>query len=91
MISVLREYNNMKEEIINPENAVYCIVEKQRKHNVSVRTKKKKILVSNSAICRKKENQLIEHQETSKLLRKLGIRIPLSNIPYYLIKAAVLF
>ena len=42
MISVLREYNNMKEEIINPENAVYCIVEKQWKHNVSVRTKKKK-------------------------------------------------
>ena len=71
----------MKEEIINLENVVYYIVEKQQKHTVSVRTKKTLILVSNCALCRKKENQLIKYQETSRLLSKLGIRIPLSNIP----------
>ena len=81
VISLLREYNKMKEDIINPENVVYYIVEKQWKHSVSVRTKKTLILVSNCAICRKKENQLIKYQEASRLLRKLGIRIPLSNIP----------
>ena len=40
------------------------------------------MLVSNCAICGKKKLRLIKNQEASRLLNKLGIRTPLSNIPW---------
>ena len=50
--------------------------------NFSARTKQNRLmLVSNCAICGKKKLRLIKNQEASRLLNKLGIRTPLSNIP----------
>ena len=39
------------------------------------------MLVLNCAFCSKKESRLIRNQEASRLLSKLGIITPLSNIP----------
>ena len=45
------------------------------------RTKQTRLmLVSNCAICGKKKSRFIKNQESSGLLSKLGIRVPLSNI-----------
>ena len=53
--------------------------------NSTVRiTKKKKrlMLVSVYSIFGKKKLRFIKNQEASRLLRKLGIRAPLRNIPF---------
>ena len=39
------------------------------------------MLLSNCAICGKTKSRHIKNQEASRLLRKLGIKISLSNIP----------
>ena len=51
--------------------------------NFSVRRTKqiKLILVSSCATCGKQKLRFFKNQEANRLLRKLGIRTPLSNIP----------
>ena len=39
------------------------------------------MILSNCAICCKKKSNFIKNQEVNKLLSKLRIRTPLSNIP----------
>ena len=44
--------------------------------------KNRLVLVSNCCICGEKKSWFAKNQDTSRLLSKLGIKIPLSNIPY---------
>ena len=63
---------------------MYCVSCKKNtmNKNSSVRRTKQNrlMLVLNCAICSKKKLRFITNQEASKLLNKLGIRTPLSNI-----------
>ena len=89
---LLREYNEIKEEIKNLENVVEYTIQKQWKHIVLVvreilrtklrvrRTKQNILmLVSNYSVCGKKKSRFIKNKEPSGLLSKIGIRILFKN------------
>ena len=64
---------------------IYCVSCKKKTANESssvTRTKQKRLmLISNCGIFSQKKPRLIKIQEATRLLSKLGIRTPLSNIP----------
>ena len=85
-IIVLREYNEIKEEIKNPEDTVeyiyiyikametYCVGCKKNttnKNSSVKRTKQNRLMLASScAICSKKKTWFIKNQEESGLLSK---------------------
>ena len=91
--NVIREYNEIKEEIKNPENAIYTIKNNVKllyqlykntaNKNSSVRRirQNRLMLSSNCVICGKKKSRSIKNQKARGLLSTLGIRTPSSNIP----------
>ena len=64
---------------------MYCVICKnytENKNSSIKRTKQNRLmLLSNCVVCSKKKLRFIKNQETSRLLSKLGISIPLSNVP----------
>ena len=61
---------------------VSCKKSTVNKRSTLKRTKQNRLLfVSNCGICNKKKIRFIKNQKPSGLLSKLGIKIPLSNIP----------
>ena len=62
--------------------SVSCKKDTANKNSSFRRTRHNRLmLVSNCAICGKKKSRFIKNQEVSRLLSKVGIRTPLSNIP----------
>ena len=58
-----------------------CKKSTAKKNSSDRRTKENRLmLISNCAVCGEKKSRFVKNQEASRLLSKLGIRTPLSNI-----------
>ena len=63
----------------------YCLKCKQNTENVSSKVLKTKngrsMLLSKCAVCGSQKSRFIKEQEAKGLLRSLGFKTPLSNVP----------
>ena len=80
--NVLKEYQEMKEEIKNLKTQSKFIYKTMLSYCLRVEKIHGRIfLLSKCAACDSKKSKFIKQQETSGLLRTLGIKTPLSKIP----------
>ena len=67
----------------------YCLKCKKNTENVdpkiSSTSNGKAMILSQCAICESEKSRFIKNQEAKGLLRKLGIRTPLSKVPIWVI------
>ena len=65
----------------------YCLKCKKDTENIDPEflstSNGKAMILSKCAICGSKKSRLIKNQEAKGLLNKLGIKTPLSNVPYW--------
>ena len=63
----------------------YCLKCKKNTENIdpkiSSTSNGKAMILSNCAICGSEKHRFTKHQEAKRLLRKLGIKTPLSKLP----------
>ena len=94
---MLKEYGNMKKEIRNLKLLIesfslfikqcYCIVWSVEKNTESKNpkvwnTKKERIILLSKCEACDKKSEFIKEQEGSRLLISLGMKAPLSKIPF---------
>ena len=67
----------------------YCLKCKKNTENIdpkiSSTSNGKAMILSKCAICESEKSRFIKNQEANGLLRKLGIRTPLSKVPIWVI------
>ena len=67
----------------------YCLKCKKNTENIdpkiSSTSNGKAMILSKCAICESEKSRFIKNQEANGLLRKLGIRTPLSKVPVWVI------
>ena len=67
----------------------YCLKCKKNTENIdpkiSSTSNGKAMILSKCAICESEKSRFIKNQEAKGLLRKLGIRTPLSKVPIWVI------
>ena len=63
----------------------YCLKCREDTENIDSRvsntSNSRKTILWKSAICGSKKSRFIKNQEAKRLLRNLGVRIPLSKVP----------